>query len=508
MNAPTQIKIHRLKEEGACWSGGALTVSSEELKFLHTQLGIENEKTRIQIDTYLLACYLNFSLPNMNYVLNINDTYHYYNLPNLIPLFIKNLSKNSWNQNLISCYLSMFCLQLKKIKNMQSQHCTQYSAAMINLLHGTLLGLYPYNIKHHAFATRCKIAGFLRNVLTSDGHTEFLSENDILVQFCTIEYLSNVILDFCPVEESLLLKNYQLRFSLNQLFESFRKSIDDIVDDNFFFKRLNILAGSILPTIFRQLKLYSYRLPKKVINFKTQAKLHVLLDSNGCFESILNSKRVYANVDNLVAQAKIIFPDFSFEELRAVEFLWKTVNINALPQLMLDKQEQKLNKCGACQYVQNSLTTMPVCIPCALKTKNCVFTQKFAYNCVSQTLHCANCSKEVINVNLLGRIFTIRDFTYYLCPTCLHVKIWDGQSIWSCSMCTLDNASNVMQSCCVACPHRKVFENLHNIVDMDNIKLCSVPLCFHHAKQLPICPSSAYDLKMIYNELKPFVSEK
>lgn len=455
----------------------------------------------------MLACYYNALQPNINYVLNINDTYHYYNLPNLIPIFIKNLSENVWNKTFPSLFLSMFCLQLKKTKKTDIIFCKQEQAAMINVLHGTLLGLYPYNIKHHKFETRCKIAGKLREVLTQDSYSQFLEENDALIQLCTIEYLSNVIIDFCPVEECLLLKNCQLRFNLNQLFESFRKHIDSCIDSLHFFQIISQKATLVLPTIFRQLKLHSYRLPKKNFNFKINIKLQQLLEQNDYFEKIMSNLRVYANVDNLVAQAKIIFPDFSFDYLRVVEYLWKYVNINTLPQLIIDKQKQNLGKSAACKHVQNSLTKLFVCIPCALKTKNSVFNQKFAYNCVEDSLHCATCSKKVVYIDLLGRIVTIRDYTYCLCSNCLHVKIWDGKSIWNCNTCTPDESRNPLQSC-IACPHRKVFEYVHNVVDMERIKLCSLPLCFQHSKQLPICTNSAYDLKMILKELVSYVNEK
>ncbi len=500
MNAPISKSIHRLKEEGACWNGGAIQISSQILNDLHKRLGKDNQNVRLEIDSYLLASYYSTQSDSLKseYVLDICDTYHYFNLPDLLPHLKICLSNNQWNSSLIGVYLAVFCLQLKKTKKYTTIPNVQEISAILNVMHGTLLGLYPYNIKQHQYTTRSKIAGKMHKLLTNKNNLIFLKKHDALLQLCVIEYMINVVLDFCIVEHNFLIKNAHLRFTLNQIFETFRASVETYIDSDSFFEELNNKALYLLPTIFRQLKLMCCKVPKKLCNYKYYNK-YLNFDKSVLLEDTLKSYKVTACDDNLIAQAKLLFPNKNFEELQLIEYIWKSINIFVLPTQIVNMQMAHCQKFSACSIFKNSLVTLHVCLYCALKSKFSVFNQKFAYNCVTGELHCSSCSKMVSAINLLGRVLTIKNFSYYLCGSCLNISIWNGDDLLSCPLCKQKPQTQPFKTCLICM--KKPSEILNNVIDVPNLRFVQTPLCYQHSRRAFFSPDIVLDVKMLNNEL-------
>jgi len=184
---------------------------------LHGLLKTDCGAARARIDAHLLACWVSAKSPDPWLVLARSDTFHYHNLPDLSPYLRQALSSGDWSSNVVCSFMAVYCLQLKKQKRVFQSTALGERAALSNILHCLLLGLCPYNTSCMDFRQRVLITGELREVLVSDRQLEFILENDSLIQFAVVEYLANVLPDFLPVEDALLVRGVQSRFSVNQV---------------------------------------------------------------------------------------------------------------------------------------------------------------------------------------------------------------------------------------------------------------------------------------------------
>lgn len=169
---------------------------------LHEELKTNAHGVRHRIDAHLLSCYVNPSVPPPHLVLAPEYAYHYLNLPDLTHFLRSSLARNVWDDTLISSLMSPFCLHVKVAAKSST---TVMRAAALNLLHGLLLGLYPYAIRHMEFERRCQVAGRVRELMcgTEASKTDFIASHESLLTLAMSEYLVNVLGDFCPVEEQV-----------------------------------------------------------------------------------------------------------------------------------------------------------------------------------------------------------------------------------------------------------------------------------------------------------------
>ena len=488
---------------GVPWSEGESkpTTITKHVAELHEALSSDRASVRTQIDAHLLAFYVDGKNPNPMLVLKNEDVYHYTALPDLMRYMRDSIANNDWTQTAVAVLMAPFCLQIKRQMNKQTPAKSTRSerVAIINLLHGLLLGLYPYNLKHMTFDHRVKIAGEMHRVMTSDSarQTRFIVDNEPLLLFAMIEYLSNVIPDFCPVEERLLIRSIQCRYSLNQICETFRASCMDVIlkPGRMQWAAINDLATAQLPVLLRQLKINNQkfcrrpyvcpRIPQSVWSTLTE-----------CYDTLMGMRHVAGC--NMIAQIKIINPDLSFDELQAVEYFWNNVFTSVLPGNIIMQQMEALDRVGSCSVHQASFMRIHVCLLCALKTKTSILSQKFAFNCTSSTLQCATCSRVATPVHMLGRVLRVKSHSYYLCTSCLKPALWEaGSSFHTCKNCIQQQQPQNMATCAI-CDHKAV-DAAANILHIETLKMVRVPLCSLHAR---MCISSTvYDIKSLVSDL-------
>lgn len=471
--------------------------SIQNLEKLHLQLST-NKMIQSEIDRYLLACYYDTKNPDMQLVLNSRDTFHYHNLPNL-HVYLKNaLSNGEWSNNIIASFMSIFVLQIKKQKKNYGQTKLIERTALINILHGLLLGLYPYNMKQIEFKHRVKIVGEIHQLFIHSSPLEFILENEALISFAMIEYLSNVVSDFWPVEFQYMVKTQFSRLNINQVCEVFRSSIETCLQDQNFWFSLNKSAAANLPSLYRQLKLNNYKLYKKLFVNKFHVKALKILSTDVFYENILNLPIINKNCANLIPQIKLLCPNMSFDELQCVESFWNNVRLSKLPQKYIEEQCNVVSLHGACSQYQSAISTMYVCFLCALKNGQNLFSQKFAYNCIDKEMICISCSKTAVRINMIGKMLSILNRNYYLCNMCLAPTVWDG-IMFQCSKCRVSNVKQSCMSNCFFC-HRKTFEITHKVINLEKLCIEDVPLCFAHTKTYITANSTIYDLESIQKE--------
>jgi len=462
---------------------------------------LSSGSSRAQIDAHLLAFYVDSKRPNPLLVLTKEDTYHYHALPDLMRFMRQSISFNDWTLSTVGVFMAPFCLQIKRQMNRhiptQSTRCER--AALVNLLHGLLLGLYPYNLKHMTFDHRVRIAGSIRRVMTSDAlaQTQFILDNEQLLLFSMVEYLSNVIPDFCPVEEALLIRSMQCRYSINQICENFRSSAMDCIMGDSMWESLNSLAASQLPVLLRQLKLNNHKFCRRPYTCpRIPAPVWSTLTES--FDALLAMRHVPVTGCNMIAQVKITQPGLSFLELQAAEYFWNNVFVCSLPSNIAMGQMDALDAMGSCTVHQTSFTVMNVCLLCALRTKTSLLTQKFAYNCTTSMLQCSSCSRKATPVSMLGRVLRVKSSSYFLCTRCMKPTLWDGTSTFHmCRQCIVPEKPQNMALCAV-CDH-KAIDAVGNILDVASLKMVRVPLCSLHARAC--VRSTVYDMLSLANDL-------
>lgn len=187
-------------------------------------------------------------------MLDARNTFHYHNLPDLTFYVRLALTHQNFNHNTITMYMGIFCIHNKMRYRNNHKLSFVERKAFINLLHGVLLGLYPFNLQRHTFATRCALAARIREFMI---HDEF---HENLMQLATIEYLNNVLHDFCPVESAMLVSSPTIRFVINQICDSFRQSVVLPLD----LEAMNHSAADAVNNIHRYLKqLAAYHVPRR-----------------------------------------------------------------------------------------------------------------------------------------------------------------------------------------------------------------------------------------------------
>jgi hypothetical protein len=298
-----------------------------------------------------------------------------------------------------------------------------------------------------------------------------------------------------PVEEALLVKGQQSRFSINQVCESFRVSAAPCFDSDDMWGALNQLASSQLSALCRQLKVSNVKVSKRHCPAKTPAHIWSHLASEDFFQRLLSMPVMSVSGTNVIAQIKVLCPDMAFQELQSVEFVWSNVQISNLPAYSRDMQMDALAKHGSCQMYQHALSNIHACIPCALKSKTSVLGQKFAYNCASNTLQCATCSRQASSIHMLGRVLRVRDVNYSLCLHCLKPCVW-GQPC----QCRDLQPVRVDLSACLVCG-KKTFEVVHKVLDVETLRITHTPLCFQHSRHCVVSHSTVYDTKALMREL-------
>ena len=464
----------------------------ERLAMLHTLLPQHPVLARQAIDAHLLASWVCASNPPSICVLDPRDVFHYNNLPNLVPILRQCLVSNTWESDILGSLMSPFCLHINRTLRPQylipSTRTTQTAA--LNTAHGLILGLYPFNVRHAAYERRVALVGWLRQGMTAPDRTEFVRRNESLLTLSMMEYLANVVCDFCPVEEALLVRHGQCRFIVNHLCDAFRHDAEDIPLDE-----LDARAAQSLASVMRQLKLCNHRPCKRTSGRSQTRKV-----SNEDIGHALDTPPVSFGSSNIVAQIQLVRPDLGFEQIQALEHIWSNVSVRLLPRNVYVMQLSALQMRGSCAQLQSALCAVHICMTCAMGGKPSIFQHRCAWDCASRQLVCIYCPHKPVmhRVHMLGRSLRIRGASFFLCPRCLHPTQWHAGTIplQGCSACQARPPPSPER--CAACDSR-VIALRREIVDWENLRLTRIPLCHRHAKASS--RSALYDLRSLQDDV-------
>jgi hypothetical protein len=455
---------------------------------LHKKLK-DDYTVRWELDCYLLALYYDSKNPLEWMVLDISDTYHYHNLPDLMHVIrntLMGLCCSPWLQRLFNIFLCG--KRYRRLINTSDNSC-QLSAAIINTLHGLLLGLYPFNERRIDFQKRVWIAGTLRGVMTSSAHMAFITDHPHLLRLSLAEYILNVVHDFCPVEWSLLGISSGAKSQCLALLEAFRENtVSPVAGQAQFWERLEADAQAAVSTMikfFRDTSLYQHRsrsiLPASMIRHLPRAL----------------ETRMIQNSSSIFGQLRCAHHDIEFKESEALEEIWTSIYTRQLPMHTTYKQMETLTKMGAmCCLVEEELHHFPICLSCALTRRADILKGLFRYDPVQSQLVCNECldHRSIVRVNLLGRILYVREKAIILCEACLQPKYWD--SVCSCATEALPGAN----SCCVCQNFNTV--SCKDVIDVRRFEMRVVHFCYKHSLSCVLSNETVYDTRTLEEEMR------
>jgi hypothetical protein len=459
------------------------------IALLHSRLK-DDYTVRAQLDCYLLAIdYSRFSPPEWM-VLDYDNTFHYWNLPDIlhvVRLTLIGMCPSQYIQKLFNMFLCG--KRYRRLITTNDLGC-QLSAAMVNVLHGLVLGLYPFNERRQDLEKRAWLAGRVRELLVEGKHVQFIAAHPQLMCLALIEYIVNVIDDFCPVEWGLIGMTSSGKSQCLSACEMFRETVVTAafncrVTVDGFWSKLESECGAVVNSLvkfFRAATLFQHH-PRLVSSHSSE------------YLPIAISSKVIHNSTSLFGQLKAAYPDISYREAESLEEIWTTVYMRRLPAYTTLKQMETLEKASICEYRERELHTFPICLACCLKRVD-VLKGLFRYDCVSCDLVCNECmtTENVVHVNLLGRVLYVRDRVVVLCEKCLKPRYWD-------QVCGCDCVDTATAACCFMCSNHNVFAS-KDIVDWDRLQMRTISFCYKHTLSFVMSENTVYDMKTLQAEMK------
>jgi hypothetical protein len=297
-----------------------------------------------------------------------------------------------------------------------------------------------------------------------------------LVTLSAVEYVMNVLPDYCPVEQSILQRLPHGRMVINNICEQFRGALTLPL----VWSEVEAVAVGLLPFVTRQMKFNCHRIrvPKQVVKYKPISNIEAILDM-----PVVWGPRCLSVIS-------LVCPGLDFSALEDVETLWNGLAVHGLPLCFVQQQRECLVSMGSCARVQRHRTTVHVCVGCAFRTKADILQQQFAWDCAKRELVCVGCKGGVLSICMMGRLLRVTGRSYSLCVGCLSVGQWTGHS--RCEGCRSSAAAPAVEMC-EFCEQKNVVCKV-KVVDVCALKLLEVPLCHRHAKHCVRANGTRFDM--------------
>lgn len=292
--------------------------------------------------------------------------------------------------------------------------------ACINVLHGTLLSLYPRAAKRPTFAARVVLFGRIHYLLTLDREEQmkFMRGHPNLVKICFMEYTLNFILDYLPCERDLLGSTQSMAL-FNTVCpttcDSFRADFIRGGDED--WGDLDRAAAISIERCVRVCKFKIFKVDDPITKFS--------LPNTSLVRTALDTPCTYGCMSLLKEMCGNTMTE---EEIRCAANIQKNIQVFRLPTAVTDKQISTVSqKHGSCYARSFASCHVYVCCACAMSGKGI----KTPVRCCSITgqLSCVSCPPgTVVSINMLGGILKVCNTSYYMCPCCTTVKIWQGKN--------------------------------------------------------------------------------
>ena len=343
-----------------------------------------------------------------------------------------------------------------------------------------------------------QVAGSVRALLCADepAKARFIEGHEALMTFAMTEYLINVVCDFCPVEEALLIAKPCARFTINNLCDALRQRGEACMElpPAERWEALEAVAKESLPQLQRQLKICNARRVRRAVGVqKGAAKLTPELLSQ-----TLDMCVVRPGAHNPVAQVKVLEPSLSFAEIQCVMELWRAVSVHWLPKWLRDQQEAILEQRGSCRMLKASIQRIHICLMCTMTKRSTGLNRGCSLNCRTGALQCEECRHPMQPINMVGRVLRVHGNCHFLCPRCLRPTRYAG-TLETCERC-MPKPPPTERSACLVCQSKNAVQT-REIVDVRALAIQQIPLCARHAKACVQSRRTVYDIQTLERDL-------
>lgn len=401
------------------------------LTVLHGLLFSGRQEAQLQIDRYLYLTYMVevnhpclLQMGTDAFIVPVRSAIHYGNLPNLTSVISRSISTSEWSQNIFSSIFQSVLPYLKRNRNFIHGLGAMKSvdiATTINVLHGLLLGLFPRSTKKPVYKIRVLIAWKLREWMTTPNNQYVIQKYLNLIRLAFLEYLVNVIKDYLPVEFAVIddYGDFESFCAVcNNVCDIFRQ--EQLQKDTLDFDALEAAAITAIDKCARSSR------------FRTK---HQNCTVNISYEDLsgLSGDQIAEIFDMKPSQylgiMSSLHPGFP---IKVAQQTHENIQRFPLPPNVAKLQLECMDmEFGSCIDTMWNKTQIHVCIRCVFKNRNNILKHRFRIDAQRSSICCVNCncSKSIIEVNMIGFVLKILQKSYYICPFCFRIHVWTGTGL-------------------------------------------------------------------------------
>lgn len=307
-------------------------------------------------------------------------------------------------------------------------------SAIVSILLGTLLGLFPRTAKAPYFRRRCDIVGCVREIqcLPETQKAEALRKIPNIVKLCFMEYVQFCIVTYMPVEHEVMMKGATTDTFLNTLpgvCDIFRLQINDL--ECFNLSDIDKIAVQCVERCYRLCKFKMRRhATTKGVSLPCFKKVNwvAFLDALEIveYDYLLNSHKICGKRGGILLDStrelRLMLPDAPDEVLRYACAFQQTFKTYKLPETLTTKQMLSLRRqYSHCQNSQEAVSKFFVCLGCVVTGRG--QKQLFRYSCRNGIVECARCQNpySVLEIEMLGSILYFCGQVLIMCHSCLEI---------------------------------------------------------------------------------------
>ena len=334
------------------------------------------------------------------------------------------LASHNWSQNLVQSLIHNSIPCLKKIRfsdTLLSECSLEESAAVLNILHGTLLGLYPNSTKKPIFSVRVELFGELRRIMTQNIKEQrlFIQRYAYLIRLAFMEYILNTCKQYLPVEFDYFtsIKGMDTYNGIcKTICEIFRQ--ESLQSEDWTWESLNKNAQTLVERCTRTCK---FRIHKACRSTTHQTNLHRIRNCET--EQIQTIMQMHFT--NLRGSLSTIY---GAAHSPMAEFFHKNITCHLLPRTIVQRQVREIFRNDTCQDEITAAMHIHICTRCIHRSKADPRYMKLMRCMDTDTYRCSQCKTDapVLDINIMGRILRIYNTCYYLCPFCKKIHEWKG----------------------------------------------------------------------------------
>ena len=378
---------------------------------LHLRLKRGCRSVQCEIDTYLILCACENNLSGRelhNMKISEACVAQYDTLPD-ITRFIPYSFTMSRETGIIAYYIQLLSPLKRKTRtrrgNPAAPLCHTEACVCLNLIQATLLGLYPRSSKQPVWRTRVAIVACIHMLQTSsfDTQVRFLAMSHDLLRVSFTEYILNVRMDYCPVENEFLVRqagflpNYDAACAT--LCDHIRQTC--VQSGTWSWEHINSVSATSLDRISRMCR-------TRVVSTNVHTPMMSMVPEQ-------LQKAIHQHV---------IFPDPATHNcVNATNIVEQALHTRMLPWNMVRAQAARTaDKYSTSTFPITSVCEKHICIKCVLSINTRIIPRvsKLRMKTSDGKLSCANCNSvdTVLRVNVLGKLLNIRNTAYFGCHEC------------------------------------------------------------------------------------------